>query len=386
MTIRRYWAASAPDQAGGPYRRGVDFVEGVARIALGVSAVAVVLSTALSAVRTFVLPRGANTALTRFVFVVLRRVFDLRVRRQEAYERQDAVMALFAPLALLVLPVVWLGIVFSAYAAALYAIDPHEGLRSAVETSGSNLFTLGTHESPSFGSHLLGYTEAGLGIALLALLITYLPSIYASFSRREAAVQLLEVRAGSPPSAVVMLRRYTVIGGLDRLDGLWRTWEQWFVEVEESHQSLSALVFLRSPRPDLSWVTAAGCVLDAAALTVSAVEHDGTDADASLCIRAGYLCLRRIGAFFGVQSDPDPSPTDPIAVTRDEFDQALDDLAAAGVPLKPDRDQAWADFAGWRINYDTALLGLAAVVFAPTAPWSSDRSPVFNPRFRRRPS
>jgi hypothetical protein len=47
------------------------------------------------------------------------------------------------------------------------------------------------------------------------------------------------------------------------------------------------------------------------------------------------------------------------------------------VSLKPDRDQAWHDFAGWRVNYDTTLLRLAALTMAPYAPWSSDRSPVY---------
>jgi hypothetical protein len=39
-----------------------------------------------------------------------------------------------------------------------------------------------------------------------------------------------------------------------------------------------------------------------------------------------------------------------------------------------DRDQAWRDFAGWRVNYDTVLLALAALTLAPPAMWSSDRS------------
>jgi hypothetical protein len=45
------------------------------------------------------------------------------------------------------------------------------------------------------------------------------------------------------------------------------------------------------------------------------------------------------------------------------------------VPVKADREQAWRDFAGWRVNYDGVLLALCALVMAPYAPWSSDRSP-----------
>jgi hypothetical protein len=44
------------------------------------------------------------------------------------------------------------------------------------------------------------------------------------------------------------------------------------------------------------------------------------------------------------------------------------------LPLVADRDQAWRDFNGWRVNYDRVLIALAGLVMAPPAPWSSDRS------------
>ena len=48
-------------------------------------------------------------------------------------------------------------------------------------------------------------------------------------------------------------------------------------------------------------------------------------------------------------------------------------MKAEGLPLKRDRDQAWRDFAGWRVNYDDVLVPLARLIRAPEAPWSSDR-------------
>jgi hypothetical protein len=99
------------------------------------------------------------------------------------------------------------------------------------------------------------------------------------------------------------------------------------------------------------------------------------DTQADLCIRAGYLALRRIAGFFGVTYNADARfPDDPISIAHTEFDMACDQLATAGVPLRPDRDQAWQDFAGWRVNYDRVLLALANLTMAPYAPWSSDRS------------
>lgn len=72
-------------------------------------------------------------------------------------------------------------------------------------------------------------------------------------------------------------------------------------------------------------------------------------------------------------------------ITRVEFDAAYDRLAQQGIPLKPNRDQCWLDFAGWRVNYDDVLLGLADVTMAPPAPWSSDRSQGKARELRSRP-
>ncbi|HWD73627.1 MAG TPA: hypothetical protein VG371_00725 [Solirubrobacteraceae bacterium] len=46
-----------------------------------------------------------------------------------------------------------------------------------------------------------------MGLTLLALVITYLPSLYGAFSRREALIAKLVVRAGSPPSGISLLTR-----------------------------------------------------------------------------------------------------------------------------------------------------------------------------------
>ena len=202
--------------------------------------------------------------------------------------------------------------------------------------------------------------------------------MYAAFSRREQAVNLLEVRAGTPPSAVEMLLRFNRIHGLDKLADYWKLWEAWFADVEESHTTLPALVFFRSPRPDNSWVTASGTVLDAAALTLSAIDIP-YEASAALCIRSGFLAYHRISDYFDIPHSHDPHyPEDPISIKRAEFDMVLDRLAGAGVPIKADREQAWLDFAGWRVNYDRSLILLCGLVMAPKASWSGDRIPGFN--------
>ncbi len=343
------------------------------RIAVFSLAFLAVTGTVTSAVRTFVVPRGVPVALSRAVFVVLRRLFTLSMK-QKSYDELDRRLAFYAPTALLVLPSVWLTTVLFAFAAMTWSVD-QDGAWAAIETSGSSLFTLGFRHPASRVTTVISFVEAAVGLALLALLITYLPTIYGAFSRREGFVSLLEGRAGSPPWAVALLVRSERIGLDQRADELFERGELWFSDIEESHTSLGSLAFFRSPQPAHAWVTAAGTMLDAAALSLSAIRRPD-DPHAQLCIRSGYLCLRRIADFFDIEHDDDPSPDDPISITRDEFDDALRQLEAAGTPIEPDRDQAWRDFSGWRVNYDTVLLQLANLTMAPTAPWTSDRSAI----------
>jgi hypothetical protein len=64
-------------------------------------------------------------------------------------------------------------------------------------------------------------------------------------------------------------------------------------------------------------------------------------------------------------------------VKREEYDAVIKKLEEAGLPIKADREKAWNDFAGWRVNYDRVLLVLCSLVMAPLTPWSSDRAPKF---------
>ncbi len=330
--------------------------------------------TVLSAIRTVVLPRAVSTIITRTVFVTVRRLFGLLTHTATAYETRDRVLALYAPVSLVLLPLVWMALVTIGFAWLFWAAG-YGSIVDSFAVSGSSVTTLGSSIVDGTVHRLLSYTEAGIGLLLIALLITFLPTLYADFSRRETQVSLLEVRAGSPPTAVELLQRAQRIRGLSQLGDVFGEWETWFAELEQSHTAFPALTFFRSTQAENSWITAAGTILDAAALYASSIDQP-PEPRADLCIRAGYIALRRISSFFGAEFNWNPKATDPIAIARPEFEQACEALAAAGVPLKADRDQAWRDFSGWRVNYDTPLLYLAELVTAPYAPWTADRSPV----------
>ena len=329
------------------------------------------IATVASAVRTVVIPRGVPAELTRFVFLTMRRVFRLRARPSLSYERRDEVMAMYAPVSLLTLLLTWLLLVGAGYMAVYWGVG--RSVREAFLLSGSSMLTLGFARPPDVEATAVSFTQAGIGLLLLALLITYMPSIYQVFSRREVLVAGLEVRAGAPPTGVEMLQRSWRVDGFEGLSGLWERWENWFLDVQETHTSFPAVTFFRSPIPEHSWVTAAGAVLDGASLLLAAVDRP-PDPRAAYCIRAGYIALRHIATFFRIPFDAEPRPDDPISIAREEFDEACEALRRQGVPLRGDADRAWRDFSGWRVNYDRVLVSLAGLVMAPMTPWSSDRS------------
>lgn len=331
-----------------------------------------VIYTFLSATRTFVLPRRASVKLTKLVFLAVRRVFDWLCRGLSTFEQKDELMAMYAPLALLIMVPVWLFVTALGYMLIFWAMGVMP-LSRAFVLSGSSILTLGFSLADTLPQTVVAFTEATIGLILVAMLISYLPTMYSAFSKREMMVSLLEVRAGLPPSAPELVWR---LHGLNEdpseFKAFWQAWETWFAEIEENHTSLAALVFFRSPQPGQSWVNAAGVVLDAAAFIQSVVERPMSP-HPTLVIRAGYQALTRIAEMFRIPYNPDPHfPEDPINVSRAEFDEAYDRLVSQGVPLKPDRELAWKNFAGWRVNYNSVLVALSRLTMAPPCPWLSD--------------
>ncbi len=336
-----------------------------------VGLVAVILTIA-SAISTFVLPRSDRSFLSRVVFRTLRRLFDALLHFSTTYEQSDAIMAYYAPTGLMLLLPAWYVLICLGYAAIYWSLG-FGNAAASFELSGSSLFTLGFDAPHSAGIAALAFSEGMLGLIMVALLIAYLPTMYSAFSRREQVVNMLAVRAGMPPSAVEMLQRFARIHGLDKLSDYWRVWEAWFADLEETHTTLAALIFFRSPQAEISWITASGAVLDAASLTRALLDIPA-EPSADLCIRAGYLALRRIADRFDLPNPHDAHfPADPISIHRSEFDLVVAELEGAGLPLKPDRERAWVDFAGWRVNYDRSLVEICGLVMAPFALWSSDR-------------
>ena len=349
----------------------------VAEVLCVVFGAAIVFLVLSAAVRTVVVPRDEQVFLNRVVFRLVRNCFEMFAKETRPYKDRDRVMARYAPTALMVLPVVWIVGVVLGFSAIFWGprARPYE---HALVLAGSSATTLGFERGDGLALHLLVIVEAMIGLLLVALLISFLPTMYGHFSRREVLVTQIHnwsVDEGEASPATLLIRAHR-INGFDRLHNTWVSWETWFVELEETHTTFPALAFFRSPNPDRSWVTMSGVVLDGAALFMSCVNTQ-SDPQAAITVRAGYLALRNIADYFAIPHDPSPAPDDPISVTKAEFMAVYEQLASEGVPVRSDRERAWRDFSGWRVNYDQTLTQLASLTTAPLQPWVSDRSSTF---------
>jgi hypothetical protein len=356
------------------------------RIIVAALALAEVTSVLLSVLRSVVLPRAVPARLARLTFLIVRFGLLARLRGRSDYATRDRVLALQAPLGLFAQLLVWALLTYVGFAALFWAVGDTAGgnpLARTLELSGSSMLTLGFDTPRGLLSDFVAFSAAGVGLTLLALVITYLPSVYGAFSRREAVIAKLVVRVGSPPTGLALLWRSWKLGRFDQLEEVWEGWEDWFIEVSESHTTFPQLVFFRSPHPENHWVLSAEATLDGAALLITCCDVP-RQSRAELCIEAGVGALVSMADFLGVPHRP-PEDEAEITLPRDLFDDALRQLAEEGVPLRDDHETAWRGFRQIRARYEPLIAVLGRMTDAPRSEWSSwsDSTPRHSPPLLR---
>lgn len=340
-----------------------------------VAGAAMIIGTLWSAMLTVVVPRAERPRITRYHFKLIGVLSRNVGGRISDSVRRDAFNARLAPLALVTLSFVWATHIIMGFALVYWG----QGIRSfgrAIILSGSSLTTLGIRDADEGVVLVLVVIEALIGLGLVGLMIGYLPTIYNAYLDREIAVARLEIRAGRPAHPLTFLTRSHRIGWLEVMDTVWAEWEEWFLRIEETHTTHTSLSFFRSAYYGRSWLVAAGTVLDAASLLQSTIDVDASPR-AALCIRSGFTTLGHLADIFEVDRPADPClDTCQLSIDRATFDELCDELASAGVPLKTDRDQAWSDFAGWRVNYEASLLGLSDYLRLSPGEWFGEGKAV----------
>src|SRR6059058_1768326 len=255
----------------------------------------------------------------------------------------DTLLGFFGPFALLFQLVVWTVGIMIGYSLLEWAVVG--GSFGARLLSSSGVFLSAEGPSGSTAGHVIGLLEAATGVGVVFIVIGYLPAVYAAFSRRETAVSQLATRAGSPPTAGIILHQAIGRQHWRELERELREWEAWAAELMETHLSYPLLGFYRSQHVNQNWLAALTAMVDVAAFVkATAPEEKVTAADVT------YAIGRHALADLALQHAVDRMPVDRLsdedfsrlymivdeatedAVGPEEARRRLDELRAAYEP------------------------------------------------------
>jgi hypothetical protein len=348
------------------------------RVVAAVIGAFIVLATAWSVLGTLVVPRRIRSRILVMIFIVNRSMFRFLADKSSSYEGRDRILAVLAPIQLIAQVVAWLALYQVGFGLLMWPFVGNGGLGSAMEQAGSVLCALGYLAPNTRGVAALDALAAFAGLGTVALQVGYLPTLYAAFNRREALITMLDSRAGVPSWGPELLARThyglgSGVSAVGELPELFEAWEQWSADVSESHATYAPLIWFRSPRPLSSWVTAQLAVLDAAALYLALHPNAGGRIQARLCLRGGFTSLGTIARAVQIPIPEDADPNDGISLSYEEFLEAIERLRRVDFPIDRPVEDAWADFVGWRVNYEAAACALAWATDAPPALWSGPR-------------
>jgi len=286
--------------------------------------------------------------------------------------RREPWLGLYGPLSLLLGLVVWaagisLGFALLHWAAGsvVSATGARPGFLSDLYFSGGDFFSGAPSEfAPAAGwGRLFAVAEAALGFVFLALIISYFPPLNQSFARREVSISLLDARAGSPPSAVEMLRRHRNAHGVESLRELLLEWERWAAELLESHQSYPVLAYFRSQHDNQSWLGALTAILDTCTLVMVGIE--------GACRRQAELTFavaRHAVVDLCLVFRRPPTPLAQDRLPPETWAAARARLAEVGVKLRDDA-AAGPALAELRLLYEPYVTALARHFALDLPPW-----------------
>lgn len=280
-------------------------------------------------------------------------------------KRRAAFLSVFGPLSLLGMIAIWVvGLIFGfAFlqwglrdAILMNGGNGPVGIETYFYLSGTTFFTLGYGDVTPVGrlGRVLAVAESGLGFGFLAAILSYLPAIFQSYSRREVNISLLDARAGSPPSASQLILRAARTDSAKALDPFLGEWERWAAELLESQLSFPVLAYYRSQHDNQSWLAALTTVLDTCAVIMTQVKDVNTyQAQVTFAIaRHAAVDLALV-----LRAQP-PEPADAAErLTTEQFGALRSAMMAAGVQLCDSADAEPA-LRRLRATYEPFLQGL----------------------------
>src|SRR2546430_5288142 len=236
---------------------------------VGLLGLLLVVGVLRDAFETIVVPRRfAGVRFSKVSYVASWEPWAAVARRMGSGDRRETLLSVYGPLSLLVLLILWGILLITGFALLLWAANFDVGLSAFghLYVSGTSFTTLGIGD---FTPHtdlarFVTVVEAATGFGFLAIVISYLPILYQSFSRREIVISMLDEWCGSPPSAGDLIRRVVQAGAVDDLRPLMARWEEWTAELLESHLSYQVLSYFRSQHENQSWLAALTAIMDLA--------------------------------------------------------------------------------------------------------------------------
>jgi hypothetical protein len=288
-------------------------------------------------------------------------------------------LAVFGPLAAMLLLAFWGGLMIAAFALIYHGLGPRFqaasgpiGFDTLLYMSGSTFLTLGlgdvTSTDPVGRAFIL--LEAASGYTFLAMMITYMPLLDQAYGSREVGSVLIHSRAGRPPAALRLLSRYAGPEGSEVLRGNLREAERWMAETLQSHLSHPVLSFYRAQHLGQSWLASLATALDSCALLIAG--GDGLSAaQARLTYGIGVRLLEDLTEVLGVTADPR------CRVRLAEADLpalfAAAEASGLGLTLGPGRAPELLRLVR---RYDALLVALAAWLVVTLPPWVTPAEPV----------
>lgn len=253
------------------------------RIIAVITGLLLIIVIAQDGFESIILPRrvARKFRLTRLFYAASWVLWSGAARKMREGNRRGQYLSYYGPLSLLLLLAIWAGAFVLGFAliqwglsSPLHSPDKEISFGTYVYMSGTTFVTLGLGDVIPLSSlgRVLVALEAGFGLAFLALVIGYVPVIYQAFSHRETHITLLDARAGSPPSALELLKRHSHSNYPGELQEFMREWEKWCAELLESHISYPVLTYYRSQHERQSWLAALTTVLDISALAIVGIE------------------------------------------------------------------------------------------------------------------
>lgn len=346
------------------------------RVLLAVLGAVLVVRTWRSVLSALVVPRRTRDRLNRWVGAAVDAAYRLLTGRLHSYPGRDRILSTQGAAVILVQLVVWLALLYLGFALLLQAVNP-QGWANTLAQAGSSLLTLGYAGPSNAPLTVVDYLAAASGLVVVALQIGYLPTLYSAFNRRETDVTLLSARAGTPAWGPEILARTRYgIGDDDEgpvMDDLYRQWERWAADLSESHTNYPVLLTFRSPLKYSSWLVALVAVMDSAALWLALSPGRAPARAARLALRTGFTALRSIADGLGVPVDHDPDPDAPLRLSYAEYLEGIARIGSTSFPMDRSPEQAWPDFRGWRVNYESVAYALAERLDAVPAPWTGPR-------------